>query len=157
MSKWSVYTDYDPEIIKDLLAQQSSSSIWRLGERPKVLVILDDMGSQLRKVKKSDTNYIDVLACNGRHLDVSLIQLAQTYVQFTTSCRSNADIIISYALNSHRDLLALWTECGGSCDYKAFRQHICEITGERYDFVLVKNHGGRLKYHHCFTEVDFME
>jgi hypothetical protein len=55
MSKWDVYTDYDPEINKDLLAQQSSSSIWRLGrERPKVLVILDDMGSQTRNVKKSE-------------------------------------------------------------------------------------------------------
>ena len=154
MTKWDVYTDYDPEIIKDLLAQQSSSSIWRLGrERPKVLVILDDMGSQTRKVKKSETDFIDVLACNGRHLDVSLIQMAQVYTQIVPSVRSNADIIISYALNSHRDMMALWTECGGSCDYKAFREQICSITAKRFDFVLCKNHGGRLKYFHCFDEV----
>ena len=63
MANWPVYTDYDPEVIKDLLAQQSSSSIWRLGrQRPKVLVILDDMGSQTRKVIKSEVDYIDVLA-----------------------------------------------------------------------------------------------
>jgi energy-coupling factor transporter ATP-binding protein EcfA2 len=158
MSKWDVYTEYDPEIIKELLAEQSRSSLWRLGqERPKVLVICDDMGSQLRKVKRSETDYIDVLACNGRHVDVSLIQMAQVYTQFLPSVRSNADIIISYALNSHRDMLALWTECGGTCDYKAFRDHVCAVTDKRYDFVLVKNHGGRLKYHHCFTEITLSE
>lgn len=31
---------------------------------------------------------------------------------------------------------------------KEFRDHICAITDERYDFALVKNHGDRLKYHH---------
>lgn len=158
MSKWDVYTEYSPEIIKELLDQQSRSSLWRLGqERPKVLVILDDMGNKTRNIKKSETDYVDVLACNGRHLDVSLIQMAQVYTQIVPSVRSNADIIISYALNSHRDMLALWTECGGTVDYKAFRDYICAITDERYDFVLVKNHGGRLKYHHNFTEIELVE
>jgi hypothetical protein len=151
---WDVYNEYNPDIIKDLLAQQSSSSIWRLGrERPKVLVILDDMGNKTRKVRSSETDYIDVLACNGRHLDVSLIQMAQVYTQIVPSVRSNADIIISYAMNSHRDMLALWTECGGTCDYKDFRDQCCKVTNKKYDFLLVKNAGGRLKYHHCFNQI----
>jgi hypothetical protein len=111
------------------------------------------MGMQTRKTKHSETDQIDILACNGRHLDISLIQLGQVYTQFLPSLRSNADIILSYAMNSQRDLLALYAECGLG-NFKSFSQKIHQVTAKRYDFLLVKNHGGRLLYFHNFKEID---
>ena len=150
-SKWDIHTDYSPGIIVDLISSQTRTRLW--GERPKVLVILDDMGQQTRKVKKSETDQIDILACNGRHLDISLIQMAQVYTQIVPSVRSNADIIISYAMSSVRDQTAVYMECGCG-QFKHFREQFEAITDEKYCFMLVKNAGGRLLYHDCFTEFE---
>jgi hypothetical protein len=153
-SKWTIHTKYNPQIIEELLLEQSGSSMWRLGkERPKILLILDDLGKSSRLVKKNDTDFLDTLACNGRHLDISIMFLGQQFSQMNTALRSNADIIIFFASHNLRDNLDLYNEAGTG-DYKTFRDQVGEITNERYNFLLVKNMGGILKYHKCFEEID---
>jgi hypothetical protein len=154
-SKWSIYSEYDPSIIKELIEKQSQHSMFRFGQpRNKVLVILDDLGMKARKVKNSETDYLDVLACNGRHLDISCIFLGQVYTQFPPSYRSNADIIISYAMNNLRDMLALYNECGCG-DYKTFRDKVKTVCAKRYSFLTVRNRGGRIEYYKNFTPLEF--
>jgi hypothetical protein len=155
-SKWSVYSEYDPAIVKELIEKQSQNSVFRLGQpRQKVLVILDDLGMKARKVKANETDQLDVLSCNGRHLDISVIFMGQVYCQFPTSMRSNADIIISYAMNNLRDMLALYNECGIG-NYKDFRDKVKQITQKRYSFLTVRNRGGRIEYYKGFTPIEFV-
>jgi hypothetical protein len=153
-ANWSVYTKYNPQIIEELLLEQSGSSMWRLGrERPKILLILDDLGKTSRQIKKNDHDPLDTLACNGRHLDISVMFLGQQFSQMNTALRSNADMIIFFASHNLRDNLDLFNEAG-SGDYKTFRDRVAQITNKRYNFLLVKNCGGILKYHKCFDEID---
>jgi Cdc6-like AAA superfamily ATPase len=145
-SNWSIYTKYNPQIIEELLQDQSTSSMWRLKrERPKILLILDDLGKTSRQIKKNDHDPLDTLSCNGRHLDISVMFLGQQFSQMNTALRSNADIIIFFASHNLRDNLDLYNEVGTG-DYKTFRDRIAEVTNERYNFLLVKNCGGVLKY-----------
>lgn len=153
-SKWDVHTSYNPEIIRELLAKQSSSPFWRLGqEREKICVILDDMGKTTRKVKASEEDPLETLACNGRHLDISVIFLGQQLVQMCPAMRSNADVTIVYASHNLRDNLALYNETG-SGDYKSFRDKVEMITNKRYHFLLIRNRGGRLEYFHNFDPIE---
>jgi septin family protein len=156
-ANWQVHTKYDPQIIEDLIAEQSRSSVFRFGqERNKILLILDDLGKTSRHIKKNQHDPLDTLACNGRHVDISVIFLGQQFSQMNTALRSNADIIIFYASHNLRDNLDLFNECGCGC-YKSFKHKVEMITNKQYNFVLVKNSGGRLKYHDCFTQIDFKE
>ena len=127
--------------------------MWRLGrDKLKILLILDDLGKTSGHVKKNDHDPLDTLACNGRHLDISVMFLGQQFSQMNTALRSNADVIIFFASHNLRDNLDLYNEVGTG-DYKPFRDKIAEITNERFHFVLVKNCGGVLKYHHGFEEI----
>jgi hypothetical protein len=153
-SNWSVHTEYNPQVIEELLAEQSGSSMWRLGrERPKILLILDDLGKSSRHIKKNEHDPLDTLACNGRHLDISVMFLGQQFSQMNTALRSNADIIIFFASHNLRDNLDLYNEVGTG-DYKFFRDRVAKITNKRFSFLLVKNSGGILKYYDCFQEID---
>jgi hypothetical protein len=156
-SNWSIYTKYDPQIIEELLREQSGSSMWRLGrKRPKILLILDDLGKTSRHIKKNEHDPLDTLSCNGRHLDISVMFLGQQFSQMNTALRSNADIIIFFATHNLRDNLDLYNEVGTG-NYKDFRDRIGIITNERFSFLLVKNCGGILKYHDCFDEIAIKE
>ena len=63
-SNWTVHTKYDPQIVEELLAEQSRSSVWRFGkERPKILLILDDLGKTSRFIRKNLHHPLDSLAC----------------------------------------------------------------------------------------------
>jgi hypothetical protein len=149
-SSWDVYTKYDPEIVEELLTQQSGT--WRLRKRPKILLILDDLGKTSRLLKKNQHDPLDTLACNGRHVDISVVFIGQQFSQMNTAIRSNADITIFFASHNLRDNLDLYNE-SGTGDYKSFRDKVKQITEKKYSFFLVKNCGGRLKYHANFQEV----
>jgi hypothetical protein len=154
-SNWSIYTEFDQVIIKELIEKQSQNPIFRFGQpRSKVLVIMDDLGMKTRKVKASETDYLDDLACNGRHLDISCIFLGQVFTQFPTSFRSNANITISYAMNNFRDMLALYGEVGGCGCYKSFRDQVHTVTAKQYDFLTIRNRGGRLTFFKNFTQIE---
>ena len=150
-SEWDVHLKYDGEIIKDLLASQSAD--FRINKRPRVLLVLDDLGKSSRKVKASETDYLEVLACNGRHVDISVVFLGQQLNQMNGALRSNADFILFFASHSLRDNLLLFNDVGKG-EYKHFRDRVEELTKERYSFFCVKNSGGRLLYHQNFTQVE---
>jgi len=150
-SEWDVHLKYDGEIIKDLLASQSAD--FRINKRPRVLLVLDDLGKSSRKVKASETDYLEVLACNGRHVDISVVFLGQQLNQMNGALRSNADFILFFASHSLRDNLLLFNDVGKG-EYKHFRDRVEELTKERYSFFCVKNSGGRLVYHQNFTQVE---
>jgi hypothetical protein len=153
-SRWEVYTDYSPDIIQELITEQSSSAMWRLGRKRKnVLLLIDDIGNSSRLTKTGQVDYLDKIATNGRHLGVSIIFLSQQLTQTSPALRSNADIFIQFASHSLRDNLLLYSEVGTGT-YKDFRDKVEEVTAERYTFLLVKNNGGRLAYHQCFDEID---
>ena len=150
-SEWDIHLSYDPQIIKELIDSQSAT--FRFTKRPRVLLILDDLSKSSRKVKASETDYLEVLACNGRHVDISCVFLCQQLSQCCGSLRSNADFILFYASHSLRDNLLLFNDCGKG-DYKSFRDRVETLCSERCSFFLVKNSGGRLVYHQNFTEVE---
>jgi energy-coupling factor transporter ATP-binding protein EcfA2 len=148
---WDIHLKYDGNIIKELLESQSAN--WRVNERPRVLLVLDDLGKSSRKVKANETDYLEVLACNGRHVDISVVFLGQQLNQMNGALRSNADFILFFASHSLRDNLLLFNDVGKG-EYKRFRDRVEELTKQRYCFFCVKNSGGRLVYHENFTVVE---
>ena len=150
---WQVYDEYNPQIITDVMNTQSEQT----EDRDRVLIILDDMSSKTRKaVKSTQVDPLDTLACNGRHLGISVWFLCQVYTQTSTSLRSNADLLINFACHSLRDMLALYNECGGCIKYKDFRQRVASVTDKKYHFIAIRNVGGRLRYYHNFEEINIM-
>jgi hypothetical protein len=153
-SERDAYSDYNSTIIRRLINEQTSSSMWRLGRKRKsVLLLIDDIGNSSRLTKTGQVDYLDKIACNGRHLGVSIIFLQQQLTQTSPALRSNADIFIQFSSGSLRDNLLLFSEVGAG-PYKDFRNSVEEITAERYSFLLVNTNGERLAYHQCFDEID---
>ena len=109
MQKWDVHVTYSKDVITDLIEQQTN--YWSLfgRERPKVLLILDDMSQSARRsVKASEVDPLATLASNGRHLDISIIMMGQQFTQCCPALRSNADVIVAYASHNLRDNVALY-------------------------------------------------
>jgi len=94
----NLMTDYDESIVKaiyDMLEDEYEERI-ELGLRPKnKLIIMDDLGfSNALRAKRM--GQISRIACNGRHINLSLLVCVQAYAQASNVLRQNINGLIIF-------------------------------------------------------------
>lgn len=131
-----IYTKYDDDIVEELITSQKQS-----GAEESVLLILDDCVNE--DIKKEN---LEILACNGRHLNVTLIVLTQKITSISTTIRANFDQILHFYTASKRERQNLSQEVEIPDDVFLL------ATKERYTFINCINRGGVVQLYKNFSE-----
>lgn len=104
------FEEYDEDAIKaifELTEQEYNESIANK-EKPKhTLVILDDIGDKSKS--KNKNNIVDEIFTRGRHINLSVFILLQTYTMASTTQRNNASGLILWD-TSDKELDRIATE-----------------------------------------------
>ena len=130
-----VHESITDEFIEQLLKQTACAT-------RDTLLILDDLGQDLRNIKQTTLNK---LVSNSRHYRLSIICLHQKLTQSPTILRANADSIISFASCSYLEREALWREIS-TVDKKTFNLLFAQATDQPHSFMISTiSKGGKLE------------
>ena len=137
----TVHESITDELIEKLLRQTA-------GATRDTLLILDDLGQDLRNIKQSVLNK---LVSNSRHYRLSIICLHQKLTQSPTIFRANADCFISFASCSYLEREALWREIS-TVDKKTFNRMFASATRQAHSFMVstIDKGGALVNYHSDF-------
>ncbi len=101
--------DYDEDVVKGLydMWEEEYEERIEMGMRPKPkLIIMDDLGFS-NKLRDKRMGQISRIACNGRHINLSLIVKTQVYSQASPTLRSNLNgLIIFDTSKKNLDIIA---------------------------------------------------
>lgn len=90
--------DYDESVVKalyDMWEEEYEERI-EMGMRPKPkMIIMDDLGFS-NKLREKRMGQISRIACNGRHINLSLIVKTQVYSQASPTLRANINGLIVF-------------------------------------------------------------
>jgi hypothetical protein len=133
------FDEYQDSIIDTLIEEQTGECF----RKRKVLVIMDDCANErVHKTSKS----IGRLACNGRHLGISVIFSSQRWVDSATNIRGNVDQVICFAVTAQREITGMFGWFGGTLKRDEFSSLLEEQTKTPYSYLNIRSVGGRLKY-----------
>ncbi len=94
----NLFTEYDEDIVKslyDMLEEEYEERI-EMGLKPKnKLIIMDDLGFS-GALRNKRMGQISRIACNGRHINLSLLVCVQAYSQASPVLRSNLNGLIVF-------------------------------------------------------------
>ena len=96
IEKENVYDRYDETILREIYDEQKKEKAKKRGLEP-VLIILDDLIVSLPSNQKS---YVSHLFMSGRHMNISIIILSQSYKLISRGIRMNASHIITMSVSS---------------------------------------------------------
>lgn len=134
----TVHETFDESFVEKFMAEQSVST-------KNSLLILDDLGDDLRKISPS---VINKLVSNSRHYKLSIIALHQKLTQAPTIIRGNADSIISFSACSFLEREALWKEIS-TVPRKEFQVLFNKATQKKHGFLVSTiDKGGALRLYH---------
>ena len=141
----TVYEEVNEELFKSILKKVEA----REGD---VLLVLDDLGAELRQLKEKTLN---TLVSNSRHYRLSIVALHQRLTQAPTSIRANADSIVMFSANSYVEMDYLW-KMVSTVEKKRFNKMFRSATVEPYSFMVsLVTKTGNLKFyqHDLVTEI----
>ena len=98
-----VFEEISEELINRIITEQT-------GGGPSTLLILDDLGEDVRRKDSVPPALMNKLCSNSRHLNLSIVSLNQSYTQTPTILRNNADTIICFSAISFREQDRLFKE-----------------------------------------------
>jgi hypothetical protein len=103
------------------------------------LILIDDCGDDLRKIKPQAFN---LFVSNSRHCRTSIVHLVQKITQSPTVFRSSCDSIFAFGATSFIDREALWRELS-TVSRKTFFPMFSKATAENYSFMActISKHG----------------
>jgi hypothetical protein len=133
----TVYTQLTDELMEKLL--QTSPSI-------NTLIIFDDNGEDVKRV---NTQAMNKLISNSRHLNLSIVFLLQKLSQAPTIVRSNTDTFVCFSATSTRETDLLWAEIG-VLSKKDFYNMFRDATQEQYSCFVASMEKGKLKFYKNF-------
>ena len=110
-----------------------------------MLLILDDLGEDVLRCKTA-TPVFHKLIANSRHLNISIVWLAQKITQVPTYARANADCFISFASLATRERDALFNEVSMT-DKKTFASMFADATMDQYGTFAATFKDGQLKFY----------
>lgn len=90
--------DYDEEVVKalyDLIETEYEEAIENKQKPKKKLIIMDDLGFS-GALRNKRMGQISRIACNGRHINLSLLVCVQAYSQASPVLRSNINGLIVF-------------------------------------------------------------
>ena len=91
------FEEYDEKVLRELYEDQRSHKE-KGGHLEHILVILDDLIVSLPSAQK---NYVSHLYMSGRHMNISIIILSQSYKLISRGIRMNATHIITMAVSTN--------------------------------------------------------
>jgi hypothetical protein len=140
----SVYLAFNVEIIETLMQQQTVNRVQR------VLLLLDDLGEDVCRSKDATAVFHKMIA-NSRHLNISIVWLAQKITQVPTYARANADCFISFASLATRERDALFNEVSMT-DKKTFAAMFADATRDQYSTIAATFKDGQLRFYKNLEE-----
>ena len=120
-----VHESITDELVEQLMRQTAGST-------RDTLLVLDDLGEDLRKMSQTVLNK---LVSNSRHYRLSIVCLHQKLTQAPTIFRANTDSFISFASCSFLEREALWREIS-TVDRKTFNRIFAEATQQPHSFMV---------------------
>ena len=140
----TVHEAITDEFIEQLLKQTSGST-------KHTLLLLDDLGEDLRKMSQTVLNK---LVSNSRHYRLSILSLHQKLTQAPTILRANCDSFISFASCSYLEREALWREIS-TVNKKDFNRMFAAATQQPHSFMVstIDEGGSLVNYHADFCTV----
>lgn len=125
-------------------------------EKPFNLLILDDCGTKIRKDKKIESKFNEVVA-NRRHKhNCSIIMLLQYTTQIPPSIRSNLSHVVSFLPKSYIEKENIFTAWTGK--QKKYMEQFYEFVFRKpHDTLLIDmtNRTGNYKFYRNFNELVF--
>lgn len=91
-------TEYNEDVVKDLYDQLEENYEYAIENKEKIprpLIIMDDLGFS-NSLRAKRMGQISRLACNSRHVNISLIVCVQQYTQASATLRSNINGLIVF-------------------------------------------------------------
>lgn len=149
----NIYRKYDEEELEQLynrLEQQFQEYVADGKKPPHVLLILDDCAFA-GSLKDKMAGVLAKIACNGRHILLSIIVTAQKYSQINTVIRENCTGAIFFeSSNKQADLIY---EDFGTMSRKEFDHMFREATKERHSFMVVNfSNDSSQRFQNCAFE-----
>jgi hypothetical protein len=134
-----VFDKLNIENLRMLIEHQASRNAKLEGKKKeRMLLILDDNGTQTRKLLK-EGGELDQMICRIRHYKVNIIQLAQRYTQLSPTLRSQAKFLILFAESNPQERRNLWSY-HGFLDQRIFLDTIDKKTKGKYNWIGIKCH-----------------
>ena len=151
--------DYDESVVKALydLFQEEYEERIEEGLKPKnKLIIMDDLGfSSKMRAKMNSGGQISRMACNGRHISLSLIVKNQTYVQASPTLRANLNGLIVFD-TSKKNLDVISEENNFMKKDSEFVKMFRDNVESKSDFIVVNYTNGKkdLYLNKFFEKID---
>jgi hypothetical protein len=150
----NIFTEYDEDILMALyeyLENQFIEYEEKKEKPPNVLIYMDDLG-YTNKLKDKNAGFISKLLCNGRHINISSIQVVQKYSQLSTTTRCNLTGAIIFSLMTDKDLEAITDDHNYLPDRKAFKKMYRNNTKDKHSFIIINYTNN---YNEIYLDKDF--
>jgi hypothetical protein len=144
------------EMFEDLCEEAKEEAEENDEERPFNLLILDDCGTKIRKDKKIESKFNEVVA-NRRHKhNCSIIMLLQYTTQIPPSIRSNLSHVVSFLPKSYVEKENIYTAWSGK-KKKYMEQFYEHVFRKPHDTLLIDmtNRSGNYKFYRNFNLLEF--
>lgn len=132
-----VYTEFDTEIIESIKNFCLEQTL--LDPKKNFLLILDDCISHEDFKSNQSYNILNELACNSRHINLSVIVLTQVFKGVSLTMRRQADYVIFFNNKNHEELSSLYDEFGIGTKKDFMELLNSNVFKERHDFILIDN------------------
>ena len=129
----NIYSVFSSEWLAKFL--DNIEKMTKKGDKKKVLLILDDVGSE-DEFKKDTT--IKKIFIRGRHTGISILIMQQYMYQISSICRSNADWVLCGQMNAASVQILADEYLLGLMSKKEFIQ-MYHRASSNYNFLLINN------------------
>lgn len=132
----SLVNEFIEALIEKQKAQKKSKNI---------MVIIDDIAKEIKMSKQ-----LESIFTRGRHYDISVILISQTFMNISPTIRGNSTNDIFLRINDEKELDAIVREKHGLIPKKIFRKMFLEVTNKPFNFLFVDNN--EIDYHQKFRK-----
>lgn len=134
----NILTEFDNDIIKamyDMRIEEFAECVENKKKPPNIVWIFDDV-SWSGNLRKGNFNTINLIFCNGRKHNQSIILTSQFYNHILPSCRSQANGLV-IGNTSDKQLKQIAEENNYMESDKLFKQKFRENVVEKHDYLII--------------------
>lgn len=128
-----LYKDYDDEIMHRIFLEQRHIHKECRDLAEPILIFIDDNSYTTRQAKNHV--WLDKTFVSGRHIDISVIILAQKMHMISPVQREQLSNMLMWCTASQKSLEASHEQMGAMLDRKDFYMHFCNITSKPYAYM----------------------
>ncbi len=124
-------------------------------DKVKVLVIMDDMISDICKLGRKDSTFLTRIALNRRHVGISFIMLSQHFRKCPSMLRSNFSSFALFRMENQLEKKKVIEELSGFLGKKKFEELFNRATSDPYNFLSINYDASEKQYQYTknFNEI----